>query len=484
MKVRRGTLRDLYVDAGRAAVMVDERVMVLSEVATSILLAVPEHGSVYVHLVAAGVTETHGVPDPPLDAHTLTREQVLDLAAHKILIIDGDAASPPADSELSEPALRALREALHTVLAAGNVHRWELPPDITESAFLATAQRQRVTAQLATRLDILDIPEALNARLRAHHADLTAASVGVARDMHQVLEVLEDAHVRVLVFKGLALAAQAWNDPTARGYGDVDLLVSPADLARAKAALSDAEWTTGYTYPVPGASWGWRQFVRTEYEMAFSRGGTGVDLHWHALPDRGSFPDFEHLWRRRAEVSIDGRAVPTFNPFDALAHSASHSAKDHWRYLRGIADVHRLMSEPGTWHSADRPLGGDQLLTVGLAGKLFGVPPDAPAVVSDAAAKCQHVMLLAQRAQLSPERATIHDWVPGLGTLQMMQPLWHARARPRDFARRLSTSALPPWALARESSPHGYVAAPRAMWHRGAEVRLRLVERRSRSTRQ
>ena len=87
------------------------------------------------------------------------------------------------------------------------------------------------------------------------------------------------------------------------------------------------------------------------------------------------------------------------------------------------------------------------------------------------------MMARVERAQLSPERSAPQNWVPGAGTLQMMVPLWHSRARPREFARRLSTSAMPPWTLARQTSLHGYVAAPRAVWLRGAEVAGRLRSR-------
>jgi hypothetical protein len=349
---------------------------------------------------------------------------------------------------------------------------------VSESTLLEAVQRQRVVSQLALHLDTSRLPQSLAARLSALHADLAAASADVRRDLHLLLETLGDAGVRAMVFKGQALAVQAWGDASARGYGDIDLLVDPDDLAHACTTLALAGWNTDYTYPTPGPSWGWRHFVRTEYEMALARGQTSVDLHWHPVPARAAFPDFDALWERRAEVSIAGRLVPTFGAYDALAHSASHSAKDHWRWLRGLADVHRLMADPATWLAADRPLAGDQLLTLGIAARLFGVPDAAPDVVHDAASAAGRVMAHVRRGQLAPERGAAKDWSPGLGTLQMLRPLWHARARPREFVRRLSTSALPPWALATQDSPHAAVAAPGALLLRASEVRRRLRDRR------
>ncbi|WP_366916520.1 nucleotidyltransferase family protein [uncultured Nocardioides sp.] len=371
-----------------------------------------------------------------------------------------------------EQVLAVVQDALRRALASQHGSPWTLAPGISERAFAQAVQRQRVTSQLVTRLG-----DTLPAEVRAHHAALTTASDGTARDLHQVLELFTAAGVRVLVFKGMALAAQAWGDETARGFGDLDLLVSPPDLERAHHVLREAGWRTSNVYPTPGPSWGWRQFCRSECEMTFQRGRTDIDLHWHALPARGAFPEFEELWARRENVNIRGRRVPTFGFFDALAHSASHSAKDHWRWLRGIADVHRLMSDPRTWAAADRPLRGDQLLTLGVAAQLLGIPDGSPRVVIDAARACQRVLPRVQIVQLMPERSSAQDWVPGRGTLETMTPLWHARVRPQEFVRRLSSSAMPPWALAEETSVHAYTAAPRVLLLRASEVGRRIRQR-------
>ncbi|WP_457191267.1 nucleotidyltransferase family protein [Nocardioides sp. P5_E3] len=479
--VTRAPIRDLYEEGDRSVVMVEEQVLVLSPIATTILRSVPSGAVIDVADLVAAVVDAHGAPEPPADAEPVVRRQVIDLVAHRVLVaVDetaGDGMSATSDDDTqADRALDAVADALRSLLAPDRVG-WTLPSGVSDSAFLAAAQRQRVVSQLASHLDLSTVSGSLAARLSALHAGLAAASAEVGRDLHLVLETLADAGVRALVFKGQALAAQAWGDAAARGYGDIDLLVSPSDLARAYRSLTGAGWRTDYVYPAPGPSWGWRQFIRTEYEMALARGRTSVDLHWHPVPSRAAFPDFDGLWARRAYVSIAGRGAHTFSPYDALAHSASHSAKDHWRWLRGLADVHRLVADRATWSAADRPLAGDQLLTVGIAARLFGVPDSAPAVVRDAALAARPVMAHARRGQLSPERSAPQDWTPGLGTLQMLRPLWHANAHPREFARRLSTSAFPPWSLAADSSPHAAVAAPKALMLRASEVRHRLRER-------
>jgi hypothetical protein len=479
---RATTIRDVYTEGGRSVVMVEERVLVLSPIAASILDAVPPNETVDMLQIVASVVETHGAPERPADAEGLVQRQVLDLEAHGLLVlIDDDSTAggrtPSSPDAVAAGALAAVTGALESVLSCGGGASWALPDDVSDWAFLEAVRRQRVVSQLALHLDRSLLPDSLTAPLSALHAELAAANVDVGRDLHLVLDSLAASGVRAMVFKGQALAAQAWGDADARGYGDLDLLVSPSDLEQACARLTADNWSTGGLYPMPGRSWGWRHFTRTENEMSFGRRRTVVDLHWHAVPARNAFPTFDELWSRRAYVQVGEGDVPTFGLYDALLHSASHSAKDHWRWLRGLADVHRLISLPATWAAAHRPLRGDQLLSIGVSASLFGVPRNSPAIVHEAVEKSRSVMAQVERDQVAPEHIDPTTWVPGLGTARMMVPLWHTRAHPREFARKLSSGAMPPWTLAQQSSTHSYIAAPAAVLARISELRRRVSER-------
>ena len=297
MRVRRGELVDVYDEDGRAAVMAGEQVMVLSELATCILASVPETGWAPLDDIVARVIATIGTPDEPLDPHAITRAQVRDLASHAVLVVDEEDAAA-ATAWTPEAALDAVHRAMAAVSPPSRAV-WTAPDDLDGRAFMEAVRRQRVGAQLATRMDRLVLPDDVAAELRGHSRELVAASGALVRDLHEVLDELQRAGVRVLVFKGMALAAQAWGDPTARGHGDLDLLIDPTDLAVAHHLLTRSGWRHALPYPLPGDSWGWRQFVWTGYELTFARRHTEVDLHWHPLPGRSTFAGFEQLWARR-----------------------------------------------------------------------------------------------------------------------------------------------------------------------------------------
>jgi hypothetical protein len=142
--------------------------------------------------------------------------------------------------------------------------------------------------------------------------------------------------------------------------------------------------------------------------------------------------------------------------------------------LRNLVDVHLLASDPDVWRSADRPLRGDQLLTVGLAARMFGVPPGAPPVVSEAVALTDAVWddVLARQFMTTSG----HQSDPRLGgnLRKSIRTMRHTAAGPRDTVRQLGFSLMPPWLTASEPSPHAILAVPRLLAKRARGVSARL----------
>lgn len=471
-------LTDHYVEGERSVVMVDESVLGLSPIATAILDAVPDGADVSLEEVTQHVVATFGPPEGPEPPEALTEQQLWDLVAHRVLIaVEGggqaDTASPHPGMAVSDPnrqhaaaAVTALREALRH-LRSDDAGQWPAPESLSPRDFVTAARQHHVVPYLAANLDRLDIPVQARSELEVAAGRQHAGARVLAAGLAQALAKLREADVRALAFKGVALAAQAYGEFSIRGAGDLDLLVAPSDLERAHMALREAGWAPSPSYPTPGPSWSWRHFVRTNNEVLLSSPLTDVDLHWHLVPTRGTFPDFDALWERRQDVLVDGTLTPTLSPYDALAHSAGNAAKDRWRWMRSLLDVHVLASRRETWLQADRPLRGDELLSLGLAVRAFSMPPGSPTVVQDALlAITDEEWESVHREQATTAPAHRPFAVPGINFLLGMRGTSRTKASPREMTRLLSRSALPPWTTAEESSPNALVAAPRAMRRR------------------
>nr|WP_275940955.1 nucleotidyltransferase family protein [Nocardioides zeae] len=277
-----------------------------------------------------------------------------------------------------------------------------------DAAYLAAAERHRLVVFLALRQERLVLTLELARTLQESARRERMATLGMARALHQATDALTAAGVRVLSFKGLALAAQAHGDFAARGSGDLDLLVPPSEIAEARAALAGAGWTPDRSYPAPGPTWAWRHMMRNYYEIAMHGSGLSIDLHWHLGLARSAAPSFDTLWSRRASVDVGGRSVATLSIADAWRHSAMHAAKDEWASLRSLVDV-RLLGDavdPGQ----DGTLGAAPRATIGVVRAHLGGDhgPLAPDRVVARA-----VLLQASAADVSTGRFPGHRTLTG-----------------------------------------------------------------------
>ena len=200
---------------------------------------------------------------------------------------------------LTPAAVSEVRRAVRAALAAeaDGTAGWQWRAAVPVEDFLDAAVRHRVEILLAGHAKELDLPEPV------------AAELGVLRDadrrtaMARILTVtrLGDLLTGIdhLVLKGPALAVQTTGDPTARGGGDVDLLVAPADVEPALDRLLAAGWTCRAGSTVDRAAWSWRHQLRHGNELSLAGPEAVVDLHWRLDTTQDGAPGFAALWSTR-----------------------------------------------------------------------------------------------------------------------------------------------------------------------------------------
>ena len=243
---------------------------------------------------------------------------------------DAQAGRRPNSSSVSsqlEAACRAI--PAEEILAAIRRHR-------LETILAADPLALQLIPQLADRLKVLARKE--------HMAALSLASL-----TREMAALFERAGIPMLVIKGVPLALQTTGLLTARGRGDCDLFVDPADLGEATTLLKSVGFVLCETKGASGiGSDGihgcYSRFVSIEISLKRVVGGKcqWIDLHWHVASARGVLPGFQVLWKRLDELSINGQKLFTLNRSDALLHSCSHAAFDCWMSIRSLIDIERL----------------------------------------------------------------------------------------------------------------------------------------------
>ena len=202
-----------------------------------------------------------------------------------------------------------------------------------------------------------------------------------------ILAGMRAAGIRALAYKGPALAASLYGDVTLREMSDLDILVGPASLPAARKVLTQLGYEP--TFKTTRKQEAARLHSDCELEFWSRDGKVLVDLHWRVTPPhlaaRFSFEDF---WRRRRDVTIGQKAIPTFSVEDTVLVLSVHGGKHLWPRLSWLADFAESLHSSLDWQllrarARDARVERMLLLALALAGRILGVqaPPEFSAAI-------------------------------------------------------------------------------------------------------
>lgn len=224
------------------------------------------------------------------------------------------------------------------------------------------------------------VPGAPARALAGEAMAIGARALGRTRQLSDLARCMEEAGVRALAFKGPALSLAAYGDAGVRDSIDLDFVVSPRDVGRARAALLDA----GYRSRTEMSAAQERMLQRSFGHFSYAREGApaGVELHWRFGGPRypWSMPVDDVIARSRT-VEIAGASVVVAEPTDELLLQAMHGARHQWEYLEWLVTFAKLLRGPRVDRAAlverARASGSLGALAVAmqLARDLLGTPP-------------------------------------------------------------------------------------------------------------
>lgn len=152
-------------------------------------------------------------------------------------------------------------------------------------------------------------------------------------------DLLDAAGVNWRLTKGAALAHLDYPDPATRTFGDVDLVVHPAD------------WSVAFRLLLAN---GFRRESETlpgDYDNRYGKGATlvttdglEIDLHRRfAIGRFGVTSRMEAVFGSSGTVELADRIIPVLAPEGRLLHACFHAALGGFRALRAFRDVAQLL---------------------------------------------------------------------------------------------------------------------------------------------
>ena len=185
------------------------------------------------------------------------------------------------------------------------------------------ARAQRQLGDFMTRLRGIDQREELDAAA----GDLLAA--------------FTDIGVRALLLKGPVLSRVLYEPGEQRRYNDVDILVDPAALDRAREAM------LGWGYVCMQDQLGVQDGRDALHAEEWTVGSLPVDLHWR-LPatdrDVSAEAAWTALYASHQLIDLGTHRVATLSPAGLALHIAIHAAQHGDKHARALDDLDRALA--------------------------------------------------------------------------------------------------------------------------------------------
>ena len=209
------------------------------------------------------------------------------------------------------------------------------------AAFLASAAEHRMTGLVWSRIRAgeLELNEDMRAQLMYGHVQMRARLKRVWEALDEVVACMEPIGVQLATFKGPTTAARWYDADGERPFGDLDLLVGPADHSRAAeiaAAIEPGHELASVLQQVVDEE------VLPSVDLVVNN--VAVDLHFDLLKFEAPSRRLDLFWARTLPFELEnGGTVRVLDAEAALVHFLIHVNRDRFRHLLGHIDVARVI---------------------------------------------------------------------------------------------------------------------------------------------
>nr|WP_272505959.1 nucleotidyltransferase family protein [Salinibacter ruber] len=202
-------------------------------------------------------------------------------------------------------------------------------------------------------------------------------------EMGRVQSLLADDGIRSISFKGPVLAYTVYRDGRYRWTRDIDLMVHPDAFSRATRLLTRDEYRSFWDLERSALD---RFGAYLKQQNTLVRGNAfAIDLHASLTPIvHASGAEFEDLWGRSVQQTVEGTRVRTLRPRDRLLMLCQQAIKNRWNRLKYTCDIAECLWATedldwrALWDEAQRTSQSRLLLTnLCIAREIFQTPlPD------------------------------------------------------------------------------------------------------------
>lgn len=189
------------------------------------------------------------------------------------------------------------------------------------------------------------VPPSILNQLRSQFQSNVQRNLFLTGELLKLIHLFEKSDIPAIAYKGPVLAISAYGNLALRTFDDLDIVIHPQDVLRAKELLV----SNGYGPRTHLTDRQEKDLLKFAYAYEFDRpdGLFWVELHWGFAPSRFYLPlNMEDVWDRAESINLGGIPVYNLGPEVSLMILCFHLAQHCWRgteQFRWICDLAELI---------------------------------------------------------------------------------------------------------------------------------------------
>jgi len=196
------------------------------------------------------------------------------------------------------------------------------------------------------RMTPCPVPRNKLAAMWGHSELVSRRNAEMYDELLRIISLLQSKGVRTLAYKGPMLAFSAYSDLTLREFGDLDLLLRPPDILRAKAMLEPMGYRSEYQLSAAVEGDLFRSGVNYHLSLDRESPQIRVELHWKTDPEFPVEPQGdENWWSCLSTVRHAGLDMSSFSPEELVLVLCLHGSKHFWSRMVWLVDVSELIRQ-------------------------------------------------------------------------------------------------------------------------------------------
>lgn len=214
------------------------------------------------------------------------------------------------------------------------------------------------------------VPRDITAQLESAVRANAIRCVAHTSELVRAVELFASRGIRALPYKGPVIAAQAYQDISAREFEDLDIILQQRDVPAADEAIRSLGYEPRFAWLHSSDG---KAVIPGEYKYFHPERRIILELHTEATLRH--FPVTAPLAKyfdQATPVDLGGQRVHTFCGEDALPVYCIHATKDFWEKLVWVADIAELLRTysgldwDSVWRGSER-LRAQRMVHIGLA---------------------------------------------------------------------------------------------------------------------